>query len=82
MEASMPRCAVTIPQAFEPALFGVGQTAFAAQRRECASSFEFVIDDACSAPLGAPHDATHRPRPHAAHYLFNSMPCAYAWFHH
>jgi len=26
-------------------------------------------------PLGAPTDAMH-------HYLFNSMPCAYAWFHH
>ena len=20
--------------------------------------------------------------PHATHYLFNSIPCAYTWFHH
>jgi hypothetical protein len=41
-----------------------------------------MIDDDAAAPLGAPADAiSHRP-PHAAHYLFNSMPSAYAWFHH
>jgi hypothetical protein len=78
MEASMPRCAINISCAFESALFGDGETA----RREYPSSFEFVIDDDSPAPLGAPADAMHRRPPHAAHYLFNSMPCAYAWFHH
>jgi hypothetical protein len=82
MEASMLRCAVNISGAVESALFGSGETAFAARRRGYPSSFEFVIDDDASAPLGAPADATHHRLPHAAHYLFNSMPCAYAWFHH
>jgi hypothetical protein len=52
-----------------------GRTGVSGQRQECPSSLEFVIDDHSSAPLGAPTDAMH-------HYLFNSMPCAYAWFHH
>jgi hypothetical protein len=82
MEASMCRWAANIPGTFEPALFNADKTAFAVQRRACSSSFEFVIDDDAAAPLGAPADAiSHRP-PHAAHYLFNSMPSAYAWFHH
>jgi hypothetical protein len=78
MEASMSRCAVNISGAFESALFGADETT----RRGYASSFEFGTDDALSAPLGAPADAMHHRPPHAAHYLFNSMPCAYAWFHH
>jgi len=82
MEASMPRSALTLPGTFELTLFGAGETAFAAQRREYPSSFEFVIDGDSSAPLGTPADAMHHRRPSAAHYLFNSMPCAYAWFHH
>jgi hypothetical protein len=82
MEASMTRCAVNISGAFESALFSLGEAALAAQRRGYPSSFEFGTDDALSAPLGAPADAMHHRPPHAAHYLFNSMPCAYAWFHH
>jgi hypothetical protein len=82
MEAPMPRCAVNTSGAFDSALFGSGETAFAAQRRAYPSSFEFATDDDSSAPLGAPSDAMHYRRPHAAHYLFNSMPCAYAWFYH
>jgi hypothetical protein len=78
----MSRCAAHGPGAFEHALFGMGEPALAAQRRVYPSSFEFVIDADPAAPLGAPAGAiTHRP-PHPAHYLFNSMPCAYAWFHH
>ena len=77
----MCRWAANILGTFEPALFNADEPAFAVQRRECASSFEFAIDDA-AAPLGAPANViSHRP-PHTAHYLFNSMPCAYAWFHH
>jgi len=75
MEAAMPRCTVTISGTFASALLGAGETAFADRRREWPSSFEFIIDDHSSAPLGALADAMH-------HYLFNSMPCAYAWFHH
>ena len=75
MEAAMPRREANTPGAFEAALFSLGEPAFSGQRQECPSSLEFVIDDHSSAPLGAPTDAMH-------HYLFNSMPCAYAWFHH
>jgi hypothetical protein len=75
MEAAMPRRAANTPGAFEAALLSLGEPAFSGQRQECPSSLEFVIDDHSSAPLGAPADAMH-------HYLFNSMPCAYAWFHH
>jgi hypothetical protein len=82
MEASMCRWAANIPGTFEPALFNADETAFGVQRRECSSSFEFAADDDASASLGASPDAVHYRRPHAAHYLFNSMPCAYAWFHH
>ena len=67
----MSRCAVNMSGVFESALLRDGEMA----RRAYPSSFEFVIDDDASAPLGAPADAMH-------HYLFNSMPCAYAWFHH
>lgn len=74
----MSRCAVNMSGVFESALLRDGEMA----RRAYPSSFEFVIDDDASALLGAPADAMHHGRPHAAHYLFNSMPCAYAWFHH
>jgi hypothetical protein len=75
----MPRHAATISDNFESIHSGGAETSFAAQRRQAPSSFDFVIDDA---QLGLPYDATRHGRPHAAHYLFNSMPCAYAWFHH
>jgi hypothetical protein len=77
----MCRWAANSPGTFEPAPLNADETAFAVQRRAC-SSFEFATDDDASASLGAPPDAVHYRRPHAAHYLFNSMPCAYAWFHH
>jgi hypothetical protein len=40
------------------------------------------MGDGPSAPPGAPADAINQRPLHAAHFLFNSMPCAYAWFHH
>jgi hypothetical protein len=76
----MPRYAADSPDGFEAIHFGQVEASFTAQRRRSPSSFDFVIDD--DAPLGPPPDATGRGRPHAAHYLFNSMPCAYSWFHH
>jgi hypothetical protein len=82
MEASMCRWAANIPGTFEPALFNADETAFGVQRRACPSSFEFATDDYAWTSLGASPDAMHYRRPHAAHYLFNSMPSAYAWFHH
>jgi hypothetical protein len=78
----MPRYAANGPSNFESIHFGGGEAGFVAQRRRSPSSFDFVVDDDRSAPLGLPPDATSQGRPHAAHYLFNSMPCAYAWFHH
>jgi hypothetical protein len=77
----MPRYAANILGNFEspaPIHFAGRETGLAAQRR---SPFEFVIDDNSSA-LGLPGEAVSLGRPHAAHYLFNSMPCAYTWFHH
>jgi hypothetical protein len=76
----MPRYAANSPG--NSVEFGGGEAGFAAQRRLGPSSFDFVIDDDPSAPLKLPPDAASHGRPHAAHYLFNSMPCAYAWFHH
>ena len=78
----MCRWATNSPGTFEPALFNANETAFAVQRRACPSSFEFAAGGDASASLGASPDAMHYRRPQAAHYLFNSMPCAYAWFHH
>jgi hypothetical protein len=76
----MPRHATTTTDNFESIQFGGTETSFMAQRRRGPSSFDFVIDD--DAQLGLAPDATSHGRPQAAHYLFNSMPCAYAWFHH
>jgi hypothetical protein len=76
----MPRHAATTTGNFESVQIGGAETGFAAQRRRSPSSFDFVIDD--DAPPGLPPDATSHGPPHPAHYLFNSMPCAYAWFHH
>lgn len=78
----MPRYAADGPDNFEAIHFGQVETSVAAQRRRSPSSFDFVIDDDPSGSLGPPPDATRRERPQAAHYLFNSMPCAYSWFHH
>jgi hypothetical protein len=44
--------------------------------------FEIVTDDNSSAFLGPGADTMCRGLPQAMHYLFNSMPCAYTWFHH
>jgi hypothetical protein len=78
----MPRHVASSPGNFGSIQFGGGVAAFSAQRRLSPSSFDFVIDDNPSAPLGLPADAMSVGRPHTAHYLFNSMPCAYTWFHH
>ena len=41
---------------------------------------ETVKDD--SSPPSLEADARRFGAPHAARYLFNSMPCAYTWFYH
>jgi hypothetical protein len=47
-------------------------------QRECGrSSFAIGTDDNSPALLGPSPGL-----PHASHYLFNSTPCAYTWFHH
>jgi hypothetical protein len=83
-----PRPATTyagnIPANFEPPELnqtGERETDFTLQRR-VRSSLELVTDDVFSATLGLRGDTINRGQPHAAHYLFNSMPCAYTWFHH
>jgi hypothetical protein len=83
MEAPMPRSAANVASNFELSAsvpFGEGETGFSAQRPCARSSFEFVADDIFSAPFGVRADP--RGLPYTAHYLFNSMPCAYTWFHH
>jgi hypothetical protein len=35
-----------------------------------------------SSPPNLEADARGFGEPHAARYLFNSMPCAYTWFYH
>jgi hypothetical protein len=52
------------------------------QRGSGRSWFEIVTDDNSSAFLGPGADTMCRGLPQAMHYLFNSMPCAYTWFHH
>jgi hypothetical protein len=79
----MLRYAADVASNFElsdPVPFGEGETSFAAKRRCARSSFEFVADDIFSTPFGVRADPRGLPR--TAHYLFNSMPCAYTWFHH
>jgi hypothetical protein len=81
----MPRYAANSPGNRElatPVPCGEAEPGFAAQRRWVRSSFEFVTGDVSSAPLAVRADAMSRGLPHVARYLFNSMPCAYAWFHH
>jgi hypothetical protein len=82
---TLPRYPGNVPTDFEPPFpvqIGESETGFTVQRRRVRSSFEFVTDDISSAPLGLRADTMSRGRPHAGHYLFNSMPCAYTWFYH
>jgi len=79
---TLPRYPGNVPTDFEPAKIGESKTGFTVQRRRVRSSFEFVTNDISLAPLGLRADTMGRGRPHAGHYLFNSMPCAYAWFYH
>jgi hypothetical protein len=76
----MPRYAANVADDLAPVPFG-GETEPAAHRRP-RSSLEFVIDDDASAAFGPRDETMSGERPHVAQYLFNSMPCAYAWFHH
>jgi hypothetical protein len=46
------------------------------------SWFENVRDDNSAAFFRPQTNTMSRRLPHATHYLFNSMPCAYTWFHH
>ena len=79
---TLPRYPGNVPTDFEPPKIGESKTGFTVQRRRVRSSFEFVTDDISLAPLGLRADTMSRGRPHAGHYLFNSMPCAYTWFYH
>ena len=57
-----------------------GETDFAIEREWIRSPPETVEDDSS---LPNPEvDARRFGEPHAARYLFNSMPCAYTWFYH
>jgi hypothetical protein len=53
---------------------------FAVEREWIRSPPETVKDD--SSPPNLETDARRFGEPHAARYLFNSMPCAYTWFYH
>jgi len=55
---------------------------FAIEREWIRSPPEAVKDDSSSSLPGLEADARRFGQPHAAHYLFNSMPCAYTWFYH
>jgi len=82
---TFPQYAGNIPTSFEPS--GLNQTGerevgFTVQRRRVRSSLKLVTDDVFSARLGLRADTINRGQPHAGHYLFNSMPCAYTWFNH
>ena len=57
-----------------------GELDFAIEREWIRSPTETVNDDSSLANLEA--DARRFGEPHAARYLFNSMPCAYTWFYH
>jgi len=82
---TLPRYPRNIPTDFaHPVTIQIGESerGFTVQRRRVRSLFEFVTNDISLAPLGLRADTMGRGRPHAGHYLFNSMPCAYAWFYH
>ena len=53
---------------------------FAVEREWIRSPPETVNGD--SSPPNLEADARRFGEPHAARYLFNSMPCAYTWFCH
>ena len=53
---------------------------FAVERERIRSPPETVKGD--SLPPNLEADARRFGEPHAARYLFNSMPCAYTWFCH
>jgi len=57
-----------------------GETDAAIERESIRSPPETVKDD--SSPPNLEADARRFEEPHAARYLFNSMPCAYTWFYH
>jgi hypothetical protein len=57
-----------------------GETDFAIEQEWIRSSPETVKDD--SSPPNLEAEARRFEEPHAARYLFNSMPCAYTWFYH
>ena len=57
-----------------------GETDFAIEREWVRSPPETVEDDGSLPNREA--DARRFGEPHAARYLFNSMPCAYTWFYH
>jgi hypothetical protein len=82
---TFPQYAGNIPANFEPPGLnqtGERETDFTVQRRRVRSSLELVTDNVFSATLGLRGDTINRGQLHAGHYLFNSMPCAYTWFHH
>jgi hypothetical protein len=54
----------------------------AMEREWIRSPPETFKDDSSSALPSLEADARRLGQPHAAHYLFNSMPCAYTWFYH
>ena len=59
-----------------------GEADFAIEREWIRSPPETVKDDSSSILPNLEADARRFGEPHAARYLFNSMPCAYTWFCH
>jgi hypothetical protein len=59
-----------------------GEADFGAEREWIRSPPEIGEDDGSSILPNLEVDAGRFGAPHAARYLFNSMPCAYTWFYH
>ena len=59
-----------------------GEADFAIEREWIRSPPATVKDDTSSVLPNLKADAWRFGEPHAARYLFNSMPCAYTWFYH
>ena len=59
-----------------------GEADFAIEREWIRSPPATVEDDSTSVLPNLKADARRFGEPHAARYLFNSMPCAYTWFYH